>query len=83
MKAMVELAKSGMTMVIVTHELGFAFEIADRIVFLDQGLIAEEGPPQKILLHPTHERLKSFVGRFHESADMLRPFLEAMHADSV
>ncbi|WP_296747152.1 amino acid ABC transporter ATP-binding protein [Mesorhizobium sp.] len=83
MKAMVELAKSGMTMVIVTHELGFAFEIADRIVFLDQGLVAEEGPPQKILLHPTHERLKSFVGRFHESADMLRPFLEAMHADSA
>ncbi|BCM21967.1 amino acid ABC transporter ATP-binding protein [Mesorhizobium sp. J8] len=83
MKAMVELAKSGMTMVIVTHELGFAFEIADRIVFLDQGLIAEEGPPHKILLHPTHERLKSFVGRFHESADMLRPFLEAMHADGA
>ncbi|CDX23845.1 glutamine transporter subunit; ATP-binding component of ABC superfamily [Mesorhizobium plurifarium] len=83
MKAMVELAKSGMTMVIVTHELGFAFEIADRIVFLDQGLIAEEGPPHKILLHPTHERLKSFVGRFHESADMLRPFLEAMHADQA
>jgi ABC-type polar amino acid transport system ATPase subunit len=81
MKAMVELAKSGMTMVIVTHELGFAFEIADRVVFLDQGLVAEEGPPQQILLHPKHERLKAFVGRFHESADMLRPFLEAMHAD--
>jgi ABC-type polar amino acid transport system ATPase subunit len=80
MKAMVELAKSGMTMVIVTHELGFAFEIADRVVFLDQGLIAEEGTPNEVLLHPTHPRLKSFVGRFHESADLLRPFLEAREA---
>ena len=83
MKAMVDLAKSGMTMVIVTHELGFAFEIADRVVFLDQGQVAEQGPPQKILLHPEHERLKSFVGRFHESADLLRPFLEAKHADKA
>ncbi|MCM2394691.1 amino acid ABC transporter ATP-binding protein [Rhizobium sp. S95] len=81
MKAMVELAKSGMTMVIVTHELGFAFEIADRVVFLDQGLVAEQGPPSEVLLHPTHPRLKSFVGRFHESADLLRPFLEARQAE--
>jgi len=80
MKAMVELAKSGMTMVIVTHELGFAFEIADRVVFLDEGLIAEQGAPNDVLLHPTHPRLKSFVGRFHESADLLRPFLEAREA---
>jgi ABC-type polar amino acid transport system ATPase subunit len=80
MKAMVELAKSGMTMVIVTHELGFAFEVADRVVFLDQGLVAEQGPPARILLHPEHPRLKTFVGRFHESADLLRPFLEAREA---
>jgi ABC-type polar amino acid transport system ATPase subunit len=80
MKAMVGLAKTGMTMVIVTHELGFAFEIADRVVFLDEGLVAEEGPPNEVLLHPTHPRLKSFVGRFHESADLLRPFLEAREA---
>ncbi|MCA0045068.1 amino acid ABC transporter ATP-binding protein [Celeribacter litoreus] len=76
MKAMTQLAKSGMTMVIVTHELGFAFEIADRVIFLDQGCIAEDGPPNDVLLHPTHERLKSFVGRFHETANLLRPFLE-------
>ncbi|MER8826488.1 amino acid ABC transporter ATP-binding protein [Mesorhizobium sp. M0938] len=80
MKAMVELAKSGMTMVIVTHELGFAFEVANRVVFLDQGLVAEQGPPSKVLLHPEHPRLQSFVGRFHESADLLRPFLEAREA---
>ena len=76
MKAMVDLARSGMTMVIVTHELGFAFEIADRVIFLDLGTIAEDGPPKEVLLRPTHSRLKSFVGRFHETADLLRPFLE-------
>ncbi|MFE3838765.1 amino acid ABC transporter ATP-binding protein [Pseudogemmobacter sonorensis] len=76
MKAMVDLARTGMTMVIVTHELGFAFEIADRVIFLDSGQIVEDGPPKEVLLHPTHPRLKSFVGRFHETADLLRPFLE-------
>ncbi|MCZ4351694.1 amino acid ABC transporter ATP-binding protein [Roseovarius aestuarii] len=77
MKAMTQLAKSGMTMVIVTHELGFAFEIADRVIFLDEGRIAEDGPANEVLLHPTHDRLKSFVGRFHETANLLRPFLES------
>ena len=77
LKAIVELARSGMTMVIVTHELGFAFEIADRVVFIDQGLIAADGPPHDVLLHPTHPRLQAFVGRFHETAELLRPFLTA------
>lgn len=77
MKAMVDLARSGMTMVIVTHELGFAFEVADRVIFLDEGMIAEDGPPGEVLLRPTHPRLKTFVGRFHETADLLRPFLES------
>ena len=77
LKAMVALARSGMTMVVVTHELGFAFEIADRVVFLDEGRIVADGTPSDVLLRPTHPRLQSFVARFHESADMLRPFLEA------
>ena len=77
LKAMLELARSGMTMMVVTHELGFAFEIADRIVFLDQGQIVADGKPSDVLLNPVHERLKAFVGRFHESAEMLRPFLDA------
>lgn len=76
MKAMLDLAKSGMTMLIVTHELGFAFEIADRVIFLDDGMIAADGPPKEVLLRPSHPRLKSFVNRFHETADLLRPFLE-------
>ncbi|MFK8250866.1 amino acid ABC transporter ATP-binding protein [Ancylobacter terrae] len=77
LKAMVALARSGMTMVVVTHELGFAFEIADRVVFLDGGQVAVDGPPQEVLLRAEHPRLKSFVNRFHETAEMLRPFLEA------
>jgi ABC-type polar amino acid transport system ATPase subunit len=80
LKAMVALAKSGMTMVVVTHELGFALEIADRVIFIDQGWIAADGPPQQVLLSPEHPRLKQFVGRFHETADLLRPFLEGKAA---
>ena len=76
LKAMTELARSGMTMVIVTHELGFAFEIASRVVFLDQGICAADGSPKDVLLRPEHPRLKSFVNRFHETAEMLRPFIE-------
>ncbi len=76
LRAMVSLARSGMTMVIVTHELGLAFEIADRVVFLDAGRIVAEGPPAEILLKPSHPRVAAFVARFHESADMLKPFLE-------
>jgi len=76
LRAMVALARSGMTMVIVTHELGLAFEIADRVVFLDGGEIAADGPPAEILLAPKHPRVASFVARFHESIDMLKPFLE-------
>ncbi|NIY75321.1 amino acid ABC transporter ATP-binding protein [Thalassospira sp. HF15] len=83
MKAMESLAETGMTMVIVTHEIGFAYEVADRVVFLDQGVIAEQGPPSEVLLHPKHPRLKSFVERFHDSADLLRPFLEAKQSEQA
>lgn len=75
LKAMVALAKSGMTMLVVTHELGLAFEIAHRVTFLDGGEIVADGPPDEMLLRPSHPRLQSFVSRFHDSADMLKPFL--------
>ncbi len=75
LKTMIELARGGMTMLVVTHEIGFAFEIADRVIFLDQGEIVADGPPADVLLHPNHGKLKNFVARFHDSADMLRPFL--------
>ncbi|MGL5316057.1 MAG: amino acid ABC transporter ATP-binding protein [Peptostreptococcaceae bacterium] len=55
-----ELANDGMTMVIVTHEMGFAKEVANRVIFMDEGKILEENSPQKIFLNPQHERTKEF-----------------------
>ena len=57
------LADSGMTMVIVTHEMGFAREVANRIMFIDDGMIAEEGSPEDIFEHPKSERLQSFLSK--------------------
>ena len=58
-----ELAAEGMTMVIVTHEMGFAREVSNRVLFLDGGVIAEEGTPEQIFEHPQCERLKSFLSK--------------------
>lgn len=57
------LAKEGMTMVVVTHEMGFAREVADRVVFMDKGQILEEGTPEHFFTAPTHERTKEFLGQ--------------------
>jgi polar amino acid transport system ATP-binding protein len=62
-----ELAESGMTMLIATHEMGFARDIADRVVFLDGGRILEEGPPEKIFSHPENERTRAFLNRIIEA----------------
>ena len=61
--AMRELAKEGMTMMIVTHEMGFAREVADRVIFIEKGRIAEEGPPEKIFDTPEHPATQSFLSR--------------------
>ena len=58
---MKELAKASMTMVVVTHEMGFAREVSNRVLFLDEGRIVEQGPPQEIFDHPQSERLQSFL----------------------
>lgn len=63
LKVMKELAESGLTMLIVTHEMGFAKEVADRVVFMDKGVIAEEGTPEQIFNHPTQERTREFLKR--------------------
>ena len=60
---MKELAKEGMTMVVVTHEMGFAREVSNRVVFLDDGVIAEEGTPENIFSNPKCERLQSFLAK--------------------
>jgi polar amino acid transport system ATP-binding protein len=55
------LATDGMTMMVVTHEMGFAREVADRVVFMDDGVVVEEGPPAKILTDPQHDRTRKFL----------------------
>jgi polar amino acid transport system ATP-binding protein len=57
-----ELAEEGMTMIVVTHEIGFAREVADRVVFMDGGVIVEQGPPAEVLESPREERTKQFLG---------------------
>ncbi len=61
LEVMVELAKSGMTMICVTHEMGFAREIADRVVFMDEGMIVEQAPPEEFFNHPKTERSQRFL----------------------
>ena len=58
---MKQLAADGMTMVIVTHEIGFAREVADRVIFMDGGYIVEEGTPQEVIVHPKEARTISFI----------------------
>lgn len=60
---MKELAKGGLTMVVVTHEIGFAREVATRIIFMDRGKIVEEGSPSQVIDHPSHPRLKEFFSK--------------------
>lgn len=60
---MKDLARSGMTMVVVTHEMGFAREVGDRLIFMDEGLIIEEGSPTEVFTNPRHPRAKEFFGK--------------------
>lgn len=63
LKVMKELAETGLTMLVVTHEMGFAKEVSDRVVFMDKGVIAEEGTPEQIFNTPTQERTREFLSR--------------------
>jgi polar amino acid transport system ATP-binding protein len=58
-----DLARSGMTMVVVTHEMGFAREVGDTLVFMDQGLVVETGRPRDVLGNPHHERTRAFLSK--------------------
>jgi len=60
---MIGLSQEGITMVVVTHEMGFAREVADRVIFMDGGQILEEGPPEHFFEAPSHERTKLFLSR--------------------
>ena len=61
LEVMRDLAREGMTMMIVTHEMGFAREVADRVVFMDAGVVVEEGVPEEVLVTPQHERTRRFL----------------------
>jgi polar amino acid transport system ATP-binding protein len=61
--AMRQLAADGMTMIVVTHEMGFAREVADTAVFMDDGVVVEAGPPREVLVNPAHERTKAFLSK--------------------
>jgi polar amino acid transport system ATP-binding protein len=63
LEVMKQLAREGMTMIVVTHEMGFAREVADRVVMLDEGQIIEEGTPEHFFTAPTHERTKAFLSK--------------------
>ncbi len=63
LKVMKELAETGLTMLVVTHEMSFAKEVSDRVVFMDKGVIAEEGSPEQIFNNPTQERTREFLKR--------------------
>jgi ABC-type histidine transport system ATPase subunit len=61
-----DLAESGMTMIVVTHEMGFAREVSDRVIFLHEGRIEEEGPPAAIFDTPKSERLRQFLSKYRK-----------------
>jgi len=61
--AMQQLAREGMTMIVVTHEMGFAREVADTVTFMDDGLVVESGPPGEVLGNPQHERTREFLSK--------------------
>ena len=63
LRVIVELAEEGRTMVLVTHEVNFAREVSDEIIFFDEGIIVEKGPPEDVVTNPRHERLKAFLGK--------------------
>ena len=62
LKVMDQLAREGMTMIVVTHEMGFAREVADEVIFMDKSVIVEEGLPEQVFDHPQHERTREFLG---------------------
>jgi polar amino acid transport system ATP-binding protein len=72
------LAQEGTTMIVVTHEMGFAREVADRVVFMDQGVVVEEGPPNAVLLNPQEERTRTFLSRVKQEAEA-----EAQHDEEL
>jgi len=66
LEVMINLAREGMTMLVVSHEMGFARSVADEIIFLENGVILEEGPPDQLFVHPKHKRTAEFLNKITE-----------------
>ena len=75
LEVMKDLAKDGMTMIIVTHEMGFAREVASKVVFMADGIIQESGTPEMLFKHPQSERLVNFLGKVLLTPSTARPLL--------
>jgi polar amino acid transport system ATP-binding protein len=66
LQVMQHLAEEGMTMVVVTHEMGFARSVCDEVIFMEKGVIVEQGPPEQVFLHPQQLRTQQFLGKVSE-----------------
>ena len=75
LEVMKDLAKDGMTMIIITHEMGFAREVASKVVFMADGIIQESGTPEMLFEHPQSERLVNFLGKVLLTPSTARPLL--------
>jgi ABC-type polar amino acid transport system ATPase subunit len=83
LNVMEELAHEGTTMIVVTHEMHFAHEAADRVIFMEEGWIVEQGPPEQVLVEPKDERTKQFLRRFLERPTTRRPAAEVAEVTSA
>src|SRR2546430_16058531 len=77
LSAMRALAEAGMTMIIVTHEMAFARDVSDRVVFMDEGSIVEQGAPDVLLTNPTHERTRALLRRVFDASQKQTPTANA------
>jgi len=66
-----ELAREGMTMIVVTHEMAFARDVADRVVFMDGGVVVEQGDPKQVINNPQHERTRTFLRRMQSEHEQV------------
>ena len=84
LSVMKELAEQGMTMIVVTHEMGFARDVADRVVFMDGGVVVEQGPPEQVINHPQNERTQAFLSRIRDENEEYAAALAArLEAEAV